>query len=347
MTESFSKRSDAIRWGEDVEYALKHGLPLPGEDLPQDDKRIDKAVDEYLLLMRQDKTRSKHTVRTDNDTGNRIIKHFGNLSLRTLTREDIEQHKERRLRVVGPATIRQDMSMLSKIYKVARVEWRFQRLDYPGKDVPMPAPPPERKKVVPEMKFTALLEECRKSKNQTLYPLVYLMLNTGMRPEEAVLLRWWQILWDEDVIDLTRTKTEPRRVPLSNEIRELLKPMQGGDDSALIFTTEENARKQQPVRYFRRAFEQACIRSGVNKPLRRDVSPKQMDGKATSSEQARVTLYTLRHTVATYLLQSGKDLETVRDLLGHADISQTSRYTHLSDEHKKSAVDDPRLPWKN
>lgn len=345
ITGTFDRRSDAVRYGEDVEYALDNGLPLPGEDIPIDDKRIDKAVDEYLLLMRQDRDRSKHTMRVDNDTGNRLVKAFGKISLRGLEREDIEQHITSRLRIVGHATVRQDMSMLSKIYKTARIEWRMKNLTYPGESIPMPSPPPSRKKIVPEMRFGALLEECEKSKNKTLYPLVCLMLSTGMRPEEAVLMRWQQVLWDEDIIDLTKTKTEPRRVPLPTDCKKILKQLQGKPHE-LIFISEETAAKSQPVRFFRRSFEQACIRSGINRPAKRDVSRKQQEEWQENGKAARVTLYTLRHSAATYLLQSGNDLETVRDLLGHSDISQTSRYTHLTDEHKKNAVNDPNLPWK-
>lgn len=74
---TFDRKSDAVRWAEDVEHALLKGLLLPGQDIPADDKTILAAVVDYLAIKEKDLRRSRHTILSDRDTGKRLIAHFG------------------------------------------------------------------------------------------------------------------------------------------------------------------------------------------------------------------------------------------------------------------------------
>ena len=63
-------------------------------------------------------------------------------------------------------------------------------------------------------------------------------------------------------------------------------------------------------------------RQGLYKIIQRHAKTAGLDGKMSP--------HTLRHTFATHLLSGGCDLRSVQEMLGHADVSTTQMYTHLS-----------------
>ena len=52
----------------------------------------------------------------------------------------------------------------------------------------------------------------------------------------------------------------------------------------------------------------------------------------------KLRIHDLRHVCGTYLVMNGVDLETIRNILGHSDLSTTQRYLHVMNEHKKKAI---------
>ena len=108
-----------------------------------------------------------------------------------------------------------------------------------------------------------------------------------------------------------------RRVPMGDEARErihryLVGPRPAwtsGHPSPAVFVSQRGAR---------------LARESVWRLVRR--------WAAAAGVEARVTPHTFRHSFATHLLEGGADLRVVQTLLGHASISTTQLYTHLTGE---------------
>ena len=227
--------------------------------------------------------------------------------------KDVEAYLDYRAAKVGPASIIHDLSFLSCLYRMARVEWEMQ-VDDPGKDIRKPSAPRHRLVVLTPGQIGALLDFCCVSKSERLYCYVLLLLHTAMRPSEAAGLRWDQV--HDAIIDLTETKTDPRRVPMTLEIKAMLLKMHR--EGKYVFLREPLSKQvlDQPYRFFRKAFETACRDAGLK----------------------GFSLYGLRHSAASYLIMNGVDIRTVAEIMGHRNISQTMRYTHFLDSHRIEAI---------
>ena len=151
--------------------------------------------------------------------------------------------------------------------------------------------------------------------------MLELMYASGLRVSELVGLRSVHLGLDEGALRVTGKGAKERLVPFGEEahtwLRRYLAEARGAilkrQASDALFVTARGGPMTRQM--FWKLIKAHALRGGVAVPL----SP-----------------HTLRHAFATHLLNHGADLRAVQMLLGHADISTTTIYTHVARERLKS-----------
>jgi hypothetical protein len=134
---TFESKAKTMLWAEETEMLLRDGRPIPGETA-DDDMEFAEAVEKYTMAVAPDKKRN--TRRLDQEIGKRLIAHFEGRTLRNISPKDLAAYRDHRARKVGPSSIIQDLSFLSCLYRMARVEWGLD-IEDPGKEIRKPAAP--------------------------------------------------------------------------------------------------------------------------------------------------------------------------------------------------------------
>ena len=155
--------------------------------------------------------------------------------------------------------------------------------------------------------------------------MLELMYASGLRVSELVGLKLHHLGLSEGVLKVLGKGNKERLVPFGEVAREwldrYLSQARGhllhGTSTDAVFVTSRGALAGGPMTrtMFWYLVKKYALQAGITSPL----SP-----------------HTLRHAFATHLLNHGADLRVVQMLLGHADISTTTIYTHVARERLKS-----------
>ncbi len=128
---------------------------------------------------------------------------------------------------------------------------------------------------------------------------------TGIRLSELINLKNTDIDFSNSTILVLGKRNKERLLPLTSDILSKIKELNTSNKSLFLFTTEKG--KQISTKQVYRL---------VNKYLSMVTS---LDKKSP---------HILRHTFATHMLNNGADINAIKELLGHANLSATQAYTH-------------------
>ena len=155
--------------------------------------------------------------------------------------------------------------------------------------------------------------------------MLELLYASGLRVSELVKLKTLHVSLNEGILRIMGKGSKERLVPFGQEAQQWLQRYMGQARPALLgqrqtedlFITSSGPKPGTAMSriMFWNLVKRYAIQAGITSPL----SP-----------------HTLRHAFATHLLNHGADLRAVQMLLGHADISTTTIYTHVARERLKS-----------
>ena len=150
--------------------------------------------------------------------------------------------------------------------------------------------------------------------------LVELLYGAGLRVSEAVGLDKAVVDLDDRLVRVTGKGDKERVVPLGRPAVEALR--------RYLARGRPHLDSRHRPELFLNAKGGALTRAGAFLILRRLAAEAGL-------EPARVHPHLLRHSFATHLLEGGADLRSVQEMLGHADLSTTKLYTHISDRRRR------------
>ena len=187
----------------------------------------------------------------------------------------------------------------------------------------------ERIRYLDEEELQRLLDECP----QHLERIVKCAVNTGMDRGEILNLKWEQIR--DGFIHLPIYKTRPpRQVPINDDLNDVFKEIRREQQlgSEYVFTFWNGAHNLKGDKPLRK-------RKGLA-PVPRTISSVKtaFKGALRRAGIEGFRFKDLRHTFASHMVMRGATMKELQELMGHKTMNMTMRYAHLSQEHKKKAV---------
>lgn len=162
------------------------------------------------------------------------------------------------------------------------------------------------------------IKDAFSARNKSLLELLYA---TGLRISELVNLEFKNIDLNDCIVRIMGKGSKERIVPINDTAIKYLKIYVKDYRHCLV-------KKEQNNYVYLNNHGKKMTRQGVFKMLKKRT--------LEANIKKDVSPHTLRHSIATHMLENGADLRIIQEFLGHESISTTQIYTHLSNQKLKS-----------
>jgi integrase/recombinase XerD len=282
-------------------------------------------VREYISYLRAEKGLAKNSLDAyQRDLGKLSAWAEKNgLDLLTLKREDLREWLMDLSRAkISENTKRRLISAVRGFYKFLMTDGHIAK--GPAEDIDTPQKSFYLPKFLNQTEMETLLSMPDVSTESGLRDraVLELMYACGLRVSEVVDLQIRDADIDGGILTAIGKGSKTRRIPIGTSAVEWLKSYLAA----------------------RRKHENIEVRNlfitPLGRPLNRQMIHKMVSDYGQKCGLIDVSPHTIRHSFATHLVQNRADIRSVQQMLGHADISTTQIYTHITDAHLKKAYED-------
>ncbi len=279
------------------------------------DEMMERYLSQFSKLYKAESTYKKDVAMRNN-----LNQGFTGLTLDQITSRVITDYKTKRLsEQASPATVRNELRLLSHAFNVALKSWEWVQ------DNPMSKISLKELKARTIDRWLTEEEEVKliKAAEGKLYgqlaDIIILALNTGLSQEQILKLQWKDVDMTRGTIETIRKKTgETRTIPINSTVLNLLtRRYKVRHITQKDYVFYNGAGNKVDAGKLKTSFIKAVKESGI----------------------AHFRFHDLRHSFGSRLTQRGVDLYKISKLMLHKNISTTERYAHHYPESLRPGVE--------
>ena len=244
---------------------------------------------------------------------------------------------------LSPKTVRTILALFHSIlfYVKKRLKEEPQALD-----INYPKEPRKMVRVLDKREESALLQILAREMDLSKFG-IYLALRTGMRIGEVCALRWCDISQENEIITICHTAQRlPQDVNGPEIVNRKKKAGETGRKTELVISTpkSDSSLRQIPLMpdiaalcgRFHADSQDAFVLTGTDKCMDPRNLQRRLKRYLKECEIEEVHFHTLRHTFATRCVETGFDVKTLSEILGHSNIGITlNQYVHPNMDLKR------------
>ncbi len=296
LTKTFANLATAKRWASATEADMERNLHVVIPDNTTVGELLGRYEEEVSPTHKSHKV-EKYRLQT-------LRKYLGDKRVSTLLPSVVCKYRDTRLKVVSPASLKRELTILSSVLNIAIKEWGIGIPQNPVSMVSLPKIARGRDRRLESGEEVKLL-----SSSGELRRIIILALETGMRRGEILNIKKSHIDFTRQTLLIPLTKTDtPRTIPLSSKAIAVLREQLRGSEK--VIPIEETTLFSYTARGLSGAFLRLSRRSKLD----------------------NLHFHDLRHEATSRFFEKGLNPVEVATITGHKDTRMLMRYTHLRAE---------------